>query len=165
MVVKTQNGATKLIRGACPHDCPDTCATISEVRDGKVINFTADPDHPITRGWLCAKVRPYLRRVYAEDRLLHPVRRSGPKGSNRWERITWDEAITEIRDRWVQIIGEFGPAAILPYSYSGTLGLVEMTVSSARLWNRMGASGLVRSICDAAATAAVPATIGGTMAQ
>jgi len=164
MVVKSQNGATKLISGACPHDCPDTCATISEVRDGRVVRFSADPDHPITRGWLCAKVRPYLQRVYAEDRLLYPLRRKGPKGSDQWERLSWDDAIVEIRDRWRQIIAEHGPAAILPYSYSGTLGLVEMSVASARLWNRMGASGLVRSICDAAATAAVVATIGGKLA-
>ncbi|CAN5718324.1 molybdopterin oxidoreductase family protein [soil metagenome] len=159
-----ENGATRFVRGACPHDCPDTCATISEVRDGRVVTFSADPEHSITRGWLCAKVRPYLQRVYSEDRLLYPMRRTGPKGSDQWERIAWDDGISEIRDRWQDIIEKHGPAAILPYSYSGTLGLVEMTVSSARLWNRMGASGLVRSICDAAATAAVMATLGGKLA-
>jgi anaerobic selenocysteine-containing dehydrogenase len=164
MAVNSQNGATKLVRGACPHDCPDTCATISEVRDGRVISFTADADHPITDGWLCAKVRPYLQRVYAEDRLLYPMRRTGPKGSDQWERVSWDDAIGEIRDRWQQIIDRHGAAAILPYSYSGTLGLVEISVASTRLWNRMGASGLIRSICDAAATAAVNATLGGKLA-
>lgn len=150
-----------IVRGACPHDCPDSCATLAEVQHGRVVRFIADPDHPVTRGWLCAKVRPYLQRVYADDRLMYPLRRSGPKGSDRWERITWDEAITEITDRWKAIIAEDGAQAILPYSYSGTLGLVENLVASSRLWNRMGACGLERTICDAAATAASIATIGG----
>ncbi len=154
----------RLIRGACPHDCPDTCATLTEVQDGRAVRFFADPDHPITQGWLCAKVRPYLDRVYHPDRLLYPLRRSGPKGSGHWERISWDEAIAEIAGRWKAIIAEHGAAAILPYSYSGTLGLVEMAVASSRLWNRMGASGLARTICDAAATTAVNATLGGKLA-
>lgn len=76
-----QNG---VVRGACPHDCPDTCATLVEVRDGRAVGFRADPDHAITRGWLCAKVRPYLDRVYSPDRLTRPLRRVGPKGSDRW---------------------------------------------------------------------------------
>jgi anaerobic selenocysteine-containing dehydrogenase len=153
-----------LIRGACPHDCPDTCATLTEVQDGRAVRFFADPNHPITQGWLCAKVRPYLDRVYHPDRLLYPLRRSGPKGSGQWQRITWDEAIAEIAARWQAIIASDGAAAILPYSYSGTLGLVEMAIASSRLWNRMGASGLARTICDAAATAAVNATLGGKLA-
>src|SRR5215217_2059653 len=148
------------VRGACPHDCPDTCATITEVRDGRAVRFSADPDHPITQGWLCAKVRPYLDRVYHPERLLHPLRRVGPKGNGGWQRITWDEAIAEVAARWQGIIAQHGAAAILPYSYSGTLGLVEMGVASARLWNRMGASGLLRSICDAASYAGVEATLG-----
>jgi len=81
---------------ACAHDCPDTCATLVEVQDGRATRFYADPDHPVTRGWLCAKVRPYLDRVYHPDRVLYPLRRSGPKGSGRFERITWDEAIKGI---------------------------------------------------------------------
>lgn len=156
--------STRLVRGACPHDCPDTCATLTEVQDGRAVRFFADPDHPITQGWLCAKVRPYLDRVYHPDRLLYPLRRTGPKGSGHWQRISWDEAIAEIAGRWKAIIAEHGAAAILPYSYSGTLGLVEMTVASSRLWNRMGASGLARTICDAAATVAVNATLGGKLA-
>lgn len=155
-----ERSGRELVRGACPHDCPDTCATLSEVENGRVVRFVADPSHPITQGWLCAKVRPYLQRVYAEDRLLYPLRRTGPKGSDRWERISWDDALAEIADRWTIIIRESGGAAILPYSYSGTLGLVENLVAATRLWNRMGACGLERSICDAAATTACIATIG-----
>ncbi|MGH9174248.1 MAG: molybdopterin-containing oxidoreductase family protein, partial [Vicinamibacterales bacterium] len=153
-----------IVRGACPHDCPDTCATLTEVRDGLAVAFRADPEHPITQGWLCAKVRPYLDRVYHPDRLKYPLRRVGPKGSGVWERVTWDEALAEIAGRWQAIIAGDGPAAILPYSYSGTLGLLQNLVSTSRLFNRMGASALERSICDAAAGVAVDATIGAKWA-
>jgi anaerobic selenocysteine-containing dehydrogenase len=148
------------VRGVCPHDCPDTCGVVTEVRDGRAVGFAGDPTHPITRGWLCAKVRPYLDHVYHPDRLLYPLRRVGPKGGGRWQRIGWDEALAEIASRWRQIIAHFGPEAILPYSYSGTLGLVQMIVPSTRLWNRLGASQLERTICCAAAQAAVEATVG-----
>jgi anaerobic selenocysteine-containing dehydrogenase len=148
------------IRGACPHDCPDTCGVVTEVRDGRAVAFRGDADHPITRGWLCAKVRPYLDHVYHPGRLLHPLRRVGPRGGGRWQRVTWADALAEIAERWRAVIAEHGPEAILPYSYSGTLGLVQMTVSSARLWNRLGASQLERSICGAAAESAVEATLG-----
>ncbi len=147
------------VHGACPHDCPDTCAVVTEVQDGMAIRFSAVKDHPVTRGWLCAKVRPYLDRVYHPDRLQYPLRRVGAKGGGQWERISWDEAIAEITNRWQAIIHEYGAAAILPYSYSGTLGLVQLGVANARLWNRMGASGLERSICDAAAQMAVNLTL------
>jgi anaerobic selenocysteine-containing dehydrogenase len=156
--------SARFVRGACPHDCPDTCATMTEVRDGRAVAFTAARDHPYTQGWLCAKVRPYLERVYHPDRLLYPLRRVGPKGSGTWQRISWGEAIDEIAERWKSIIATDGGAAILPYSYSGTLGLVQLSATNARLWNRMGASGLERSICGAAAEAAVNATLGARLA-
>lgn len=151
---------TSKFHGACPHDCPDTCSFVTEVQDGRAINFYANPDHPVTQGWLCGKVRPYLDHVYHPDRLLHPLRRVGPKGSGQWGRISWEEAIGEIGNQWRRIIADYGAEAILPYSYSGTLGLVQMSVSSARLWNRMGASQLDRAICGAAAEMAVEATLG-----
>lgn len=149
-----------LIRGACPHDCPDTCGLITEVVDGQAVSVRGDSDNPVTRGWLCAKVRPYLDHVYHPDRLTHPLRRVGAKGAGQWRRITWDEAITEIRDRWRGIVATFGAQAILPYSYSGTLGMVQMAVASGRFWNRLGASQLQRSICGSAAEMAVEATLG-----
>ncbi|HEX3270106.1 MAG TPA: molybdopterin oxidoreductase family protein [Ktedonobacterales bacterium] len=166
MSTTTSTSKRIVVRGACPHDCPDTCATLTEVDSatGRAVKFSADPDHPITQGWLCAKVRPYLEHVYHPDRLQYPLRRVGPKGSGEWERITWDEAIAEIASRWQAIIAEYGAAAIQPYSYSGTLGLVQNKVCAERLWNRMGASGLQRSICGAAAEAAVQATLGARMA-
>lgn len=152
-----------LVRGACPHDCPDTCGIVTEVQDGRAVGFRGDRAHPVTRGWLCAKVRPYLDHVYHPDRLLHPLRRTGPKGSGQWQRITWDQALSEIVSRWRSIIAESGPEAILPYSYSGTLGLVQMIVPSARLWNRLGVSRLQRSICGAAAETAVELTLGARL--
>lgn len=152
------------IRGACPHDCPDTCATVTEVRDGRAVRFSAAQNHPFTQGWLCAKVRPYLERVYHPERLLYPLRRVGPKGSGQWEQISWVQAIAEITTHWKEVIAQYGAAAILPYSYSGTLGLLQLSICNARLWNRIGASGLQRSICGAAAEAAVEATFGARWA-
>ncbi len=157
--------STQIIHGACPHDCPDTCGIIAEVDNGRAINFYADPDHPITQGWLCAKVRLYLEHVYHPERLPYPLRRVGPKGGGQWERISWATALEEIAGRWQQIIDRYGAAAILPYSYSGTLGLVQMSAASARLWNRLGASQLERSICGAAAEYAVEATLGVRRSQ
>ena len=153
------------VRGACPHDCPDTCGLITEVQDGQAVSVRGDPDNPITRGWLCAKVRPYLHHVYHPDRLLYPLRRVGRKGGGQWQRISWDDALAEITARWKAIIAESGPEAILPYFYSGTLGLVQMVVSSARLWNRLGASRMERTICCAATFMALKATIGQCWSQ
>ena len=157
--------ATKVVHGACPHDCPDTCGIVTEVENGQAVNFYGDAWHPITQGWLCAKVRPYLNHVYHPDRLTHPLRRVGPKGGGQWQRISWDEAIGEIGDRWRTIIAEYGAEAILPYSYSGTLGLLQMGVVNGRFWNRLGASQLERTICGAAAEFAVEATLGSRRSQ
>lgn len=158
---------TITVRGVCPHDCPDTCATLTDVRvaDGRAVSFRGNPDQPFTDGWLCAKVRPYLDRVYHPDRLLYPMRRVGAKGAGEWERISWDVALSEIAERWQGIMAEHGPAAILPYSYSGTLGLLQGGIASMRLMNRMGASGLERTICDAAANEALKLTFGSKQSQ
>jgi len=155
----------QIIFGACPHDCPDTCGIVTEVEEGRAVDFYAAASHPITANWLCAKVRTYLNHVYHPERLLYPLRRVGPKGSGQWARITWDEAIGEIVSRWQAIIAAYGAEAILPYSYSGTLGLVQMGVSSTRLWNRLGASQLERTICGAAAEMAVEMTLGVRQSQ
>ncbi|MGB3714036.1 MAG: molybdopterin-dependent oxidoreductase [Candidatus Promineifilaceae bacterium] len=154
-----------IVQGACPHDCPDTCGITTEVEDGRAVAIYGQRNHEITQGWLCGKVRPYLEHVYHPERLMYPLRRLGPKGSGRWQRITWEEAAAEISDQWKGIVENYGAEAILPYSYSGTLGLVQMTVSSARFWNRLGASQLQRSICGAAAERAVEATLGVRWSQ
>ncbi len=148
------------IYGVCPHDCPDTCGVITEVANGRALNFYADPDHPITEGWLCAKVRPYLDHVYHPDRLQYPLRRVGAKGGGQWQRMSWQEALAEIGERWRDVIAKYGAEAILPYSYSGTLGLVQMGVASGRFWNRLGASQLERTTCGAAAEFVVQRTLG-----
>src|SRR5947207_12768110 len=120
------------VRGVCPHDCPDTCGVITEVEAGVATRFIGDPDHPVTKGWLCAKVRPYLEHVYHPDRLLHPLRRVGPKGAGRWQRVSWPEALDEIGSRWRAIGATAGPGATLPHRYSGTAGPVPMHAASPR---------------------------------
>src|ERR1044071_4056673 len=107
-----------IVRGACPHDCPDACAMLVTVEAGKAVRVAGDPAHPFTRGFLCAKVNRYVERTYHRDRLLSPMRRVGPKGTGRFERITWDDALDEIATRLNQIRrSSDGPQAILPYSY------------------------------------------------
>jgi anaerobic selenocysteine-containing dehydrogenase len=145
----------------CPHDCPDTCAIeLGFDEAGELRGVRGRKDHPVTAGWLCAKVRDYQQLYHHPDRLLYPLRRRGDKGSGLFERVSWDEALSEIAERWQAIIAKSGGAAILPYSYSGTLGLVQMGISSQRLWNRMGASGLDRAICGAAAETVVRTMLG-----
>jgi len=160
-----KNGAVRVVYGSCPHDCPDCCALETEVDgQGRAISVRGRADHPVTRGWLCVKVNRYLERVYHPDRLLHPLRRTGPKGSGHFEQISWNEAIEEIALRWRWLGERHGAQTILPYSYAGTLGLVQGTVAAERFWHRLGASRLERAICGAAAEEAVMLTIGGRLA-
>ena len=155
----------RTVYGACPHDCPDCCALETQVDEqGRAITVRGRNDHPVTKGWLCAKVNRYLERVYHPDRLRYPMHRVGPKGSGLFERISWDEAIAEITLHWRDIIAQHGAQCILPYSYAGTLGLVNNAVVNSRFWNRLGASQLERSICGAAAEEAVILTIGARLA-
>ncbi len=146
----------RVVYGSCPHDCPDTCALETHVnREGRAVSIHGRADHPVTRGWLCAKVNRYLERVYHPERLLYPMRRVGPKGSAEFVRISWDDAVSEIVGRWQEIIARSGAQCILPYSYAGTLGLVQGAVADSRLWNRLGACRLERAICGHAAEEAI----------
>ncbi len=155
----------RVIYGACPHDCPDCCALETHVDEqGRAVSIRGRADHPVTRGWLCAKVNRYLERVYHPERLLYPMRRVGPKGSGAFVRISWDDAIAEITGRWRDIIARDGAQCILPYSYAGTLGLVQGAMTDTRFWNRLGACGLDRAICGHAAEEAVQLTVGGRLA-
>ena len=155
----------RVVHGACPHDCPDCCALETEVDEhGRAVCVRGRADHPITRGWLCAKVNRYLDRVYHPERILYPMRRIGSKGSGEFARITWEEAIAEITVRWRDIISQQGAECILPYSYAGTLGLVNGAVTDSRFWNRLGACRLERAICGHAAEEAVLLTVGGRLA-
>src|SRR5712692_9599590 len=155
----------RTVYGACPHDCPDCCALETQVDEqGRAVTVRGRSDHPVTRGWLCAKVNRDLERVYHPERLLYPMHRVGPKGSGVFERISWEEAIAEVTSRWHDIIAQHGAQCILPYSYAGTLGLVNNAVANSRFWNRLGASQLERTICGAAAEEAVMLTIGARLA-
>ncbi len=148
------------VRGACGHDCPDTCHWMVDVRDGAAERLYGDPSHPFTRGVLCAKVDHYLERVYHPDRVLYPMKRVGRKGDARFERVTWDEALTEIASRWLAIADEWGAEAILPYSSAGVQGLIQQASIDMRLFGSMGCSNLDRNICGAVASAGLKATIG-----
>ncbi|MFN3650272.1 MAG: molybdopterin-dependent oxidoreductase [Armatimonadota bacterium] len=154
---------TTQVRGACPHNCPDTCGWVVTLDDaGTPVKIQGNPEHPYTGGWLCTKVNRYLEWVLHPERLRRPLRRVGAKGEGRFEPISWEEALDEIASRWQGLIAEHGPEAILPYSYSGTLGLVQCEVANRRLWTRMGASGLDRTICSVAGTEALRVTVGGS---
>jgi anaerobic selenocysteine-containing dehydrogenase len=148
------------VHAACPHDCPDTCAIRVTVEDGVAVRVQGDPDHPPTHGALCTKVARYTERVYHPDRLLHPLRRAGPKGSGRYERVGWDEALDAIALRLREIAAR-NPESILPYSYAGTMGLVQGESMAARFFHRLGASRLDRTICASAGGAGLAATYGG----
>src|SRR5262245_3432375 len=135
----------------CPHDCPDTCSMDVTVEDGRAVSLRGDPDRPFTAGFLCHKVSRYLERVYHRDRLLYPMRRVGPKGAGGFERISWDEALDEISQRFAAIAaGPHGPQAILPYSYCGTMGRIQSESLDRRFFHRLGASHLARTICATA---------------
>jgi anaerobic selenocysteine-containing dehydrogenase len=151
---------TTTVRAACPHDCPDTCAIRVTVQDGRAIRVQGDPDHPPTHGALCTKVSRYPERTYHPERVLHPLKRSGPKGSGQFTRVSWDEALTDIAAR-LQAIAARDAQAIVPYSYAGTMGLVQGESMAARFFNKLGASLLDRTICSSAGGEALAATYGG----
>jgi anaerobic selenocysteine-containing dehydrogenase len=152
-----------VVRGACPHDCPDTCAMLVHVRDGRAVRVQGDPDHPVTQGFLCTKVNRYVERTYHADRLTVPLRRVGAKGDGRFEAATWDEALDDIARRLGEVVSRDGPEAVLPYSYAGTMGLVQGSSMDRRFFHRLGASLLARTICAAAGTEAWRLTYGDRM--
>ena len=133
--------ATTVVRGACPHDCPDTCSLLTTVENGRAVKVQGNPEHPLTDGVLCAKVSRYTERTYHPERILTPLRRIGPKGSGQFEPVGWDEALDDIAARLAAIAAR-DPQAILPYSYAGTMGLIRKTalievgVPEIRLTNR-----------------------------
>ncbi len=155
----------KVVHTVCSHDCPDACGVLVTVEDGRATRVQGDPAHPVTRGFLCAKVTKYLDRVYAPDRVLYPMRRTAPKGQGKGEatdfaRISWDEALDEIAGRFQKISHDFGPEAILPYSYAGNMGVLSYSGMAHRFFYRLGASQLDRTICAAAGAAGLQTVIG-----
>jgi len=141
--------------GACPLDCPDGCSWIVTVRDGAAVQLRGNPEHPFTRGTLCVKVNQYLDHAAAPDRIRHPLRRVGRKGEGTFERISWDDALTEIAERLTGIIDEYGGQAIWPYQGTGNLGFLQGLQGRAgsRLWNVLGASRHAMTICSIAGLA------------
>ena len=148
-----------LVRGACPHDCPDTCALLTTVENGRAVRVQGNPAHAMTDGVLCTKVSRYPERTYHPERVLTPLRRVGPKGSGRFEPVGWDEALADIATR-LQALAAHDPQTILPYSYAGTMGLVQGESISARFFHRLGASLLDRTICASAGAEALTQTLG-----
>ncbi|NMM11403.1 MAG: molybdopterin oxidoreductase family protein [Polaromonas sp.] len=148
------------VRGACPHDCPDTCSLLTTVENGVATKVQGNPDHPQTGGVLCNKVSRYAERTYHPERLLLPLRRSGPKGSGQFEPVSWATALSEIAAR-LKPIAARNPEAIAPYSYAGTMGQVQGESMAGRFFNRLGASLLHRSICSTAGGEGLLHTLGG----
>src|SRR6266481_7402981 len=150
-----------VVRAACPHDCPDTCAMLVTVEDGKAIKVAGDPDHPMTQGFLCTKVNNYEQRTHSADRVKTCLKRIGRKGESKFEPITWDQALTEISAKFKSLAASAdGPETILPYSYCGTMGLVQSESMDRRFFHRLGASQLDRTICVSAGVAGYKATVG-----
>ena len=153
----------KTVHVSCPHDCPDACSmrVTVDTRSGKAVGVRGDPTHPVTRGYLCNKVNNYLDLVYNDRRVMYPRRRIGPKGPGaKWQRISWGEALEEVSSRLKQVVDSYGPEAVLPFSYSGTLGMLGFLGMGERFFNRMGACRLERTICTAAGAAAETFTTG-----
>jgi anaerobic selenocysteine-containing dehydrogenase len=156
-------GMSRVVHTACPHDCPDACSVLVTIEDGRATRIQGNPDHPVTRGFLCGKVAKYLDRVYSPDRLLYPMKRiaaKGVAGPEAFKRISWDEALDEIATRFKTAASEFGPESILPFSYGGTLGVIHGNGMDRRFFHRLGASQLDRTICSEAGGVALASVNG-----
>src|SRR5512143_3935731 len=157
------SGPASVVETACPLDCPDSCSLAVTVRRGKIVNIDGSQKNPVTDGYICAKVRKFGDRVYGPDRLLHPAVRIGRKGDGRFKRVTWDEALELVADRFTRAKSESGGPSILPFSYGGSNGLLTQDNIDAQLWRRFGTSRLARTVC-AAPTGAANMALYGKMA-
>src|SRR5215469_4493207 len=162
MTATVDEQGTTTVRGACPHDCPDTCAMLVSVRDGRAVQVRGDPGHPFTRGGLCVKVNNYVDKAYSADRVLYPLRRTGPKGSGRFARVTWDEALDEIASRFRSSITEHGAESIMPVSYLGTEGILNGLSVGDAFFNKLGATITERTYCSSGTFTALIMTNGPT---
>jgi anaerobic selenocysteine-containing dehydrogenase len=152
-----------ILRSVCPYDCPDTCGLLVEVKGGKAVQVSGDPEHPFTRGTLCVKMNRYQETVHSPLRLTHPLLRTGAKGSGEFRSISWEEAISRVTEGWQKIIDQHGSEAILPYSYAGTMGLIQRNAGHPFFY-RLGASRLDRTICSPAKDAGWKTVMGETPA-
>ena len=153
---------TTIVRGSCPQDCPDTCAFLYHVKDEKLVAVTGDPDHPMTRGGLCVKLKNFAEHHYHPDRLLHPMKRMGPKGSGQYERISWDEALATIKSKWTGIIDEYGSEAIMPHAYLGNQGTANGLTAGDAFFNRLGSTVAEKTYCESGSSTAWVMTVGPT---
>jgi len=152
--------ASEVRRSVCALDCPDACAMLVHVEDGRATKVEGDPDHPVTRGFLCGKVAQYLEREYHPERLQYPLRRVGKKGDGRFERIGWETALETIADRLKSTVAQYGSESILPYSYGGNMGFLNGGSMDRRFFHRLGASRLDRTICASAGATALMEALG-----
>ena len=152
----------KVVRGACPHDCPDTCAFLYHVDGDKLVEVTGDPAHPMTRGGLCVKLKDFAQHHYNPERVLYPMRRVGPKGAGEFERISWDEALGEIKRRWDGIIATHGAEAIMPHAYLGHQGTLNGLTAGDAFFNRLGSSVAEKTYCESGSSTAWLMTVGPT---
>lgn len=151
-----------VVRGACPHDCPDTCAFLYHVENGKLVDVTGAPEHPMTRGGLCVKLRDFAAHHYNPGRVLHPLKRVGAKGSGTFTRISWEEALAEIKSRWDGIIAEHGTQAIMPHAYLGHQGTLNGLTAGDAFFNRLGSTVAEKTYCESGSSTAWHMTVGGS---
>lgn len=155
---------TREVVGACALDCPDGCSWVVTVDDsGTPVRLRGNPDHPFTRGGLCAKVTSYLQYSASPDRLLHPLRRVGPKGEGRFERVGWDEAIAEIAARLRAAVDRHGGETVWPYGGTGSVSMVQGPPAGSRLFHALGASRHDLDICSVAGHVGMSYTTGSAM--
>jgi anaerobic selenocysteine-containing dehydrogenase len=152
---------TGVFPSVCSLDCPDQCGLLVHKQDGKIVKIQGDPNHPVTKGNICNKVRNMTERIYDPKRLKYPMKRTGAKGEGKFERISWDEAIETITDKWKELIEADGPESILPYSFYGNMGRLSSEGMDRRFFHRLGASLLDRSICSSAGAVGLKYTMGG----
>ncbi|AZB44135.1 molybdopterin oxidoreductase family protein [Bacillus sp. FJAT-42376] len=158
--VSQKNG---IFKSVCSLDCPDQCGLLLHKENGKIVKVEGDPEHPVTKGSICNKVRHMTDRIYDPKRLAYPMKRVGPKGEGRFERISWEEAIETIKSRWTKLIHSDGPESILPYSFYGNMGLLSSEGLDRRFFHKLGASLLDRAICNVAGSIGYRYTMGGSL--
>ena len=154
------SGDTRTVIASCPLDCPDSCAMLIDVKNDQIVKTRGNPDHPFTRGGLCIKMNNYGDRVHSPDRVLYPLKRSGAKGSGQFERLSWADALGEIKRRWSAIIDEYGATAILPYSYLGAMGVLNGLFTGDAFFNHLGSSITERTFCGSGAATGYFMTLG-----
>lgn len=154
-------GEVSVKKMICPFDCPSSCGLLAEIRDGRIVRVKNDPDHPVSINGICRKMQQYEKNIYLEERILTPLRRTGKKGEGKFEAVSWEEALTEITDRWKVLIAQYGSETILPCMYSGVMSDIQRNCGDA-FFNRMGASVLVKTLCSSAKGAGYESVMGKT---